>query len=331
MRRPCRSAQHHLRSNTNMTRSILKAMLLKPAVKAFTGLLAEFRGRAFLCSQTEAKCLLTHLSDLEGDFDQQFPGFPEETDSYASWSAAMRRGVRDEFLKQILVRLMGEYEATPHDRIVVNPACFIGRHTRDLARRLEDCQVLGTDIFPPSNWIYQHLLRNRNPQNYSFVKDNIFAPKLTVHPTAVVFFGACGSVSDAIMDYAIHLKSPFLLCRTCCWDNIAGNTRIHKMPTALNRFVRLKNLFYRKVKHSKKLHEHYFSERYNPKYYPRSKAVKNYCSSDDFLEMSYFSVDSSLCRTLIDLDRYLRLVEEGYRVWYKAEVFIAKKVQSAER
>jgi len=304
--------------------------LLKPAVTAFTGLLAEFRGRSFLCSQTEAKCLEIHLSDLERDFDQQFPGFPDETESYASWSAAMRRGIRDEFLKQVLVRLMGEYEDTLHDRIIVNPACFIGRHTRDLARRLEDYQIFGTDIFPTSNWIYQHLLRNRNPQNYSFVKDNIFAPKLTVHPTAVVFFGACGSVSDAIMDYAIHSKSPFLLCRTCCLDNIAGNTRVYKKPTTINRFIRFKNFFYRIVKRSKKLHEHYFSERYSPDHYPRSNAVKKYCSSEDFLEMSRFSVDSSLCRTLIDLDRYLHLVEAGYRVWYKAEVFIAVKDESIE-
>ena len=195
---------------------------------------------------------------------------------------------------------------------------------------MNDFRVIGTDIFPPSNWIYQHLSWNRDPKNHSFVKDNIFAPRLAAHPTAVVFFGACGSVSDAAIDYAIRSNSPFLLCRTCCHDNIAGNTRIHKKPTALNRFVRFKNLCYRKIKHSKKLHEHYFSERYSLNHYPRSKAAKNYCNSDDFLEMSHFSVDSSLCRTLIDLDRYLHLVEDGYRVWYRAEVFIAKKDESVK-
>lgn len=282
-----------------------------------------------MCSHTEVRCLVQHLNQLEGDFDQHFPGFPEEKQSYATLSVALRRGIRDAYLKQIIVRLMREYEGITHDKIIVNPVCFIGRHARDLARRLNDFHVFGTDIFPPSNWIYQHLSGNRDPQNYSFVKDNIFDPKLTVHPTAVVFFGACGSVSDAAMDYAIHSNSPFLLCRTCCHDNIAGNTRIYKKPTPLNRFVRFKNLCYEKIKHSEKLHEHYFSERYCPNHYPRSTAVRNYCNSDDFVEMSHFTVDSSLCRTLIDLDRYLHLVENGYRVWYKAEVFIAKKVESA--
>jgi hypothetical protein len=304
---------------------------LNLALEAFTGLLAEFRKKTFLCSQIETECLTRHLNRLEREFDQNFPGFPKEKQSYASLSAALRRGVRDRYLKQILVRLMSEYANTSHDKIIVNPACFIGRHTRDLARRLNGFQIFGTDIFSPSNWIYQQLSWNRDPQNYTFVKDNIFDPKLTARPAAVVFFGACGSVSDAAIDYAIRSNSPFLLCRTCCHDNIAGNTRIHKKLTALNMFVRFKNFGYRKIKRSKVLHEHYFSERYGPDNYPRSKVAKSHCNSDDFLEMSYFAVDSSLCRTLIDLDRYLHLVEKGYRVWYRAEVFIAQKTLSAKR
>ena len=113
------------------------------------------------------------LNHLTEDFDRHFPGFPEEQHSYATLSAGLRRGIRDAYLKQVIVRLLREHEDKADSKIIVNPACFIGRHARDLAKHLSDFHVFGADIFPGSNWLYQALPGNRNPENFSFVKDNI--------------------------------------------------------------------------------------------------------------------------------------------------------------
>ena len=43
------------------------------------------------------------------------------------------------------------------------------------------------------------------------------------------------------------------------------------------------------------------------------------------MEASRNSVDSDVCRTIVDLDRYLHLVENQYGVWYKGELFVARK------
>jgi hypothetical protein len=47
--------------------------------------------------------------------------------------------------------------------------------------------------------------------------------------------------------------------------------------------------------------------------------------SEEFLEVSRHSVDSDLCRAIIDLDRFLYLTENGYDVWYKGELFVASR------
>ena len=142
-------------------------------------------------------------------------------------------------------------------------------------------------------------------------------------PMAVVFFGACGSVSDGAMDYAIESNSPYLICRTCCHDNIGGNTSIVRRLTALNWSFKVKNFAYSKVRTMKE--GFYFSEKYSKSQYPRSQAAKNLSNSNEFLEVSRNSVDSDICRAIIDLDRYLRLIESGYNVWYKGELFVARK------
>ena len=40
-------------------------------------------------------------------------------------------------------------------------------------------------------------------RNYRFVRENVYEPDLERRPAAVVFFGACGSVTDGSIDYAI--------------------------------------------------------------------------------------------------------------------------------
>jgi hypothetical protein len=196
-----------------------------------------------------------------------------------------------------------------------------------VARRLRDFKVIATDIFPWSNWLYERAGLTRSPDNYEFHQDDIFEPEAEAAPTAVIFFGACGSLSDAAMDYAIKSSCPYLMCRTCCHDNIGGNTRITRRFTLLNWSFRFKNLSYSWAR--KRLKGHYFSARYSAEQYPRSQAARNMSDSTEFVEISRNSVDSDICRAIIDLDRYLYLVENQYDVWYKGELFIARGDQKS--
>lgn len=291
--------------------------------EALAGLLDEFRRGNIADRRREKQALERHLGELHKRWDRQFPGFPQERYAYASAGGVRRRGVRDAYLKTIIVRLLEAKRDNLPNRTVVNPACVFGRHARDLARRLRDFNVIATDIFPGSNWLYEQVTLRRSPGNYEFQQDDIFEPKVQAAPAAVVFFGACGSLSDAAMDYAIKSSCPYLMCRTCCHDNIGGNTRIVKRLTLLNLFFRFKNLSYSWAK--KKLKGHYFSATYSADQYPRSRAARGLSHSDEFLELSRNSVDSDICRAIIDLDRYLHLAESRYDVWYKGELFVARR------
>ena len=66
-------------------------------------------------------------------------------------------------------------------------------------------------------------------------------------------------------------------------------------------------------------------------HYPRSQAAKGLTDSDEFSKISRYAAASGICRTIIDLDRYLYLAEHGYNVWYRAEMFVAesKKISFA--
>jgi hypothetical protein len=291
-------------------------------IKALIGLLEEFREGSLVNKQHEKQALKRHLSKLSQKWDQRFPGFPRQRCFYASLWGVIRRGVRDKYLKSVIVTLLEDEKKPSANNPIVNPACVIGRHARDLARRLKHYRIIATDIDPAPNWFYGHI-RRRRPVNFEFRQDNIFSPQLNVAPAAVVFFGACGSISDGAIDYAINSKSPYLICRTCCHDNIGGNTRIVKRPTALNRAFRLKNFIYSKVRTLKE--EFYFSDKYSQDQYPRSQAAGNLSHPNEFMEISRNSVDSDICRAIIDLDRYLRLIENGYDTWYKGELLIGRK------
>lgn len=297
--------------------------------EALAGLLDEFRRGHIAKRRREKLALDRHLAELCKRWDRQFPGFQQERYAYASAAGVWRRGIRDAYLKTIIVKLLKAERDELPDRAVVNPACVFGRHARDLARRLRDFKVIATDIFPWSNWLYEQVILRRSPGNYEFRQDDIFEPKVQARPAAVVFFGACGSLSDAAMDYAIQSSCPYLMCRTCCHDNIGGNTRIVRRLTPLNLFFRFKNLSYSLAK--KKLKGHYFSARYSADQYPRSTAARSLSHSEEFLEISRHSVDSDMCRAIIDLDRYLHLAESGYNVWYKGELFVASRDRTAKR
>lgn len=296
---------------------------LEVGLEALAGLLGEFRSGRIADRKAERHALDKYMKELSTRWDREFPGFPNERHLYASLGGIRRRGVRDVYLKKIIAGLLDADGVDCGDRTIVNPACVFGRHARDLASHLKRFRVIATDIDPAFNRLYERLLRRRNPDNYEFVQDDIFAPKLKATPTAVVFFGACGSVSDGAIDYAINTKCPYLICRTCCHDNIGGNTTITKRFNALNWTFRLKNLVH--ARRREKGRGDYFSQKYSREHYPTSEATRSLTDSDEFMEASRNSVDSDICRTIIDLDRYLRLAEARYNVWYKGEMFVAHK------
>ncbi|MHC4639900.1 MAG: class I SAM-dependent methyltransferase [Planctomycetota bacterium] len=296
---------------------------LEVGLEAFGGLLNEFRAGNIADKRSERQALERHLRELSERWDQRFPDFPQEQFPYASLMGVLRRGLRDKYLKKIIVSLLEAQARYSGNKTIVNPACVLGRHARDLALRLKNYRVIGTDIWPVSNWLYEHIPTGWTAENYEFKQDNIFEPKVQAMPTAVVFFGACGSLSDAAIDYAIESNCPYLICRTCCHENIGENTEITRRFTALNWAFRSKNFVYSRVR--EKLKGYYFSEKYSRDQYPRSRAARGLSSSDEFLKISRNSVDSDICRSIIDLDRYLHLTENHRDVWYKGECFVAER------
>ena len=69
---------------------------------------------------------------------------------------------------------------------------------------------------------------------------------------------------------------------------------------------------------------HYSSARYSGADYPRSEAAKALTSSQEVIEVARNAISSDICRSIIDVDRYLHLAEAGYDVWYRAEMFVAQ-------
>ncbi len=287
-------------------------------IEAFVGLLDEFRKGNVTNDKREMNILGRHMEELSKIWNQKFSGFPEHHFPYTSWRGA-RRGPRDENLKKIIISTLMNCMDFPGDRIIVNPACFLGKRARYLASNMKQLRVIGTDIDTRYNGIYKYL--SKTPDNFKFIKDDIFNPKLEVIPSAVVFFGACGSVTDAAMDYAIDSKSPYLFCRTCCHQNIGGNTEIAKKPTLLNYSWRTRGRWLSKIK--MRMNNVYFSEKYSGDRYPRSIAAAEISNPKEFQALSSNAADSDISRTIIDLDRYLYLVENGYDAWYQGEMFIA--------
>jgi hypothetical protein len=290
---------------------------------ALAGLLDLFRRGHIIAPRAERRGIKQHTSSLTALWDRKFPGFPSEHFPFTSFRGQHYRGRRDAYLKSIIVRMLANHDTD--DITIVNPACVFGRHACDLALRLPHVTVIGTDIDQNWNRIYRLVKGFHIPDNYSFVKDDIFAPLLDVHPTAVVFFGACGAVSDGALDYAINSRAKYLMCRTCCHDNIGGNVSIVKRFSSINRFFRFKNWAYRRMRSRVKYAGYYFSDKYSRNAYPRSETARSVSASDEFQAVARHSADSDICRAIIDLDRHLYLVEKGFSVVYQGELFVAER------
>lgn len=285
--------------------------------------LDEFRRGNITNNKTHRKRLKQNLRKLSERWDQRFPDFPKIRFPCSSFLGVCRAAARDTLLKKIIIRLLEAERLEQKNKTIVNPACVFGRHARDLASHMRSCKLIGTDINPKFNRLYEHLLIGGSPSNYEFKQDNIFNPQLHEKPTVVVFFGACGSVSDGAIDYAIESNALYLIFRTCCHDNIGGNTAIVRRFTVLNWDFRIKNfVYYRK---REKGTGEYFSDKYSKHQYPRSKAARALSDSDEFIEVSSNSVESDVCRSIIDLDRYLYLAEKEYQVLFKGDLFVAER------
>ena len=263
-----------------------------------------------------------HAGSLSARWNGRFPGFPTDHFPYTSFWGLYYRRRRDAHLKDIIVQSLADRGG---ETTLVNPASVFGRHACDLAARLPHVKVIATDIYPRCFQMYRVLRLGSLPGNFTFVKDNIFAPRLEVPPTAVVFFGACGAVSDGALDYAIASGAKYVMCRTCCHDNIGGNVTITARRNPVNRFFRFKNRVYNRMRKVPKYTGFYFSPSYTPSAYPRSAAGRHLSTTDEFLAVARDSADSDICRAIIDLDRYLHLAEQGFRVEYQGELLVAER------
>ncbi len=292
------------------------------AMEALAGLLHEFRHGNIVALSAEEKGMERHTGSLSTRWNDRFPGFPTDDFPYTSFRGEYYRKHRDAHLKDIIVQLLA---GRGSETTIVNPACVFGRHACHLAARLPHAKVIGTDIDPRCFRMYRALRLGSLPGNFAFAKDNIFAPRLEVKPTAVVFFGACGSVSDGALDYAIASGAQYVMCRTCCHDNIGGNVTITARPKAVNRFFRFKNRAYARMRKAPKYTGFFFWPDYTSSAYPRSAAGRRISTTDEFLAVARESVDSDICRAIIDLDRYLHLAEQGFRVEYQGETLIAER------
>jgi hypothetical protein len=292
------------------------------AVAALSGLLDEFRNRHIVALSDEKKGMEQHTTALSARWNDRFPGFPTDHFPYTSFWGEHYRKHRDAHLKDIIVQLLADRGG---ETTVVNVACVFGTQACDLAARLPHAKVIGTDIDPNWHRVYRLLKLGCLPRNFTFVQDNIFKPQLDLRPTAVVFFGACGSVSDAAIEYALASDARYLMCRTCCHDNIGGNVTINARPSYMNRFFRFKNWMYSRMKNARMFNGFYFSPAYTQSAYPTSAAGRHLTTADEFLAVARDSVESDICRAIIDLDRYLHLVEHGFRVEYQGELLVAER------
>lgn len=178
---------------------------------------------------------------------------------------------------------------------------------------MPDYQVVATDIDVKPYLLYRLVKSLKFPRlpNFRYEIENIFDPDLGRQPRVVAFFGACCSVTDGCMDYAIDVESPFLICRSCCHECIGGNTDIVWRPTWISGGFYAKNLSMEHIERRFPGTGFYFSDRHTADVYPRSRAAREVMNSNTILDIARNSVESDICRSIIDLDRCLLLQEKG--------------------
>ena len=285
-------------------------------------LLNEFRlGRiADRARLLEEAAIQTHLGKPIQAWDAVFPEFPKFSEKRRTLLRVFKRERKDRYIRRLVVDALTDFDTENH--VIVNPATVEGRQAMYLARDLPNFEVIGTDIDPRWEALYRRVCMKRQ-KNFRFVQESVFEPNLERRPVAIVFFGACGSVSDGAIDYGIQIESPFLIFRTCCHENISGNDEIVKKWSIINRYFAMKNWQFSKYR--RRDNGFYFTARYGQEAYPRSKVGRELADSETFLKVARNVVDSDICISIIDLDRAIYLQEQGYDVMYREEVFFAHR------
>ena len=290
-------------------------------------LLWEFREGRFADADRvlEDSAMQSHFGDLWAVWDSLFLEFPEVFWKRRSVMWEYARGKRDEYLKQLIIEHANEDSS--RGRLISNPATTFSRHAMALARELPDYEVVATDIDVKPYQLYRLFKSLRYPRlpNFRYEIENVFDPNLDRRPRVVTFFGACGAVTDGCMDYAIRVESPFLICRSCCHECIGGNTDIVRRPSWMWFGFYAKNLSMKWIERTFPGTGFYFSDRHERDEYPRSQAAREVLDSDTIIDIARNSVESDICRSIIDLDRCLFLQENGYDVLYRDELFFAHR------
>src|SRR4029078_6115815 len=113
----------------------------------------------------------------------------------------MVRGAKDALLKTVIERLCADAPG-----VVLTPCCVFARHGQHIARRLPAATVVASDIV--STWQrlfqgYSTLRLRRPPSNFRFDVQSVYDIEPARAPLAVVFFGGCGSMTDAAFRLAV--------------------------------------------------------------------------------------------------------------------------------
>ncbi|MCP4550099.1 MAG: hypothetical protein GY835_26870 [bacterium] len=290
--------------------------------EALGNLLNEFRLGRFADGDRslEEAAIKTHLGHLTRAWDSVFADFPVYKEKRRTLLRFFKRERKDAHIRSIATAALKDFDG--ENLVIVNPAAVEGRQARRLAESLPQFEIIGTDIDARWETLYR-LLTCGDQQNFRFVRENIYDPDLGRKPVAIIFFGACGSLSDGAIDYGIQVAAPFLIFRTCCHENICRNTGIVKKRTMINRYFAMKNWQF--ARYRRRDEGFYFSGKFNPDAYPRSEAARELGDPQTYLQVARNAVDSDICIAIIDLDRALYLQEQGYNVMYRDEVFFALK------
>ena len=267
----------------------------------------------------EEKTIKNTFTEIFASWDKVFPPFPKCHFRRRSVAREFMKGQRDTYLVDIITAC-AQLVDQPNS-LIVNLAAVLGSKAKQLAQTLPQFDVLATDIEPGPMTIYNFFTKNL--KNYRFFTENIYQPDLNRRPSIVVFFGACGSLTDASMQYTIDVKAPFLICRACCHDNTGGNIDFTKRWSLTSLLASLKNKKFLFL--AKKTPGAFFCDFYDKTAYPRSKVAKALMSTETFMDIVRNCADSDIYRFIIDLDRCLYLQEYGYHVMYREELFFAHK------
>jgi hypothetical protein len=235
----------------------------------------------------------------------------------------------DTALKRVIVELA---EQVSGKFAVLNHCSVFGRHGRELAGRIDRATVIAADVSPTWERVFgaYEWLKARPPaRNYQFVRENVYDSALDIRPAFVCFFGACGSLADGVIDLGVRLRARYIVGRACCHDNVAMNLSIDSLRHSVwNVGHRVKNRVYRY------LHDrfgHYFDPRFGASAYPRSGFARRRLAPHHIVACARHAVDCRVCRTLIDVDRLLRLEEGGYRVLaYRESMIVAERIEPGD-